>query len=263
GVGDVTTFTWDYRNRLTEAKRTVGAQVSDDLFSYDVWDRRIGKSINGVQTWTVYDGANPYADYDGSTWTRYLYGTAVDQLFARYHDDTNGVQWYLADRLGTVRQIVNASGTVLDQITYDSFGNIPPGGETNPSNGDRFKFTGREWDAEIGQHYYRARYYSPAVGRFESEDPIGFGGGDANFYRYVKNGPTNGTDSTGLYEEDIHFYMTYFLARAVGFCDEDAYDIAWANHYTDYNPITRPDRLGEAGTDIRKKLHFRTSGPKV
>ncbi|NEZ65245.1 hypothetical protein D0962_21115 [Leptolyngbyaceae cyanobacterium CCMR0082] len=37
--------------------------------------------------------------------------------------------------------------------------------------------------------YYRARYYDPAVGRFISEDPLGFDAGDANLYRYVFNSP--------------------------------------------------------------------------
>ncbi|WP_353933154.1 RHS repeat-associated core domain-containing protein [Okeanomitos corallinicola] len=46
-------------------------------------------------------------------------------------------------------------------------------------------FTGREFDQEIGLYYYRARYYDQATGRFLSEDPIGFDGGDSNFYRII------------------------------------------------------------------------------
>jgi RHS repeat-associated protein len=58
-------------------------------------------------------------------------------------------------------------------------------------------FTGREWDPEIGLHYYRARYYDPKVGRFISEDPIGFRGG-VDFYTYVLNRPTVLADPSGL-----------------------------------------------------------------
>ena len=65
----------------------------------------------------------------------------------------------------------------------------------------RFGYTGREQDAETGLDYYRARYYDSAVGRFISEDPIGFGAGDANLYRYVGNSPTNYTDPSGLEAE--------------------------------------------------------------
>jgi uncharacterized protein RhaS with RHS repeats len=45
--------------------------------------------------------------------------------------------------------------------------------------------------------YYRARYFDPAAGTFVSEDPLGFGAGDENLYRYVFNSPTNFTDPSG------------------------------------------------------------------
>ena len=64
--------------------------------------------------------------------------------------------------------------------------------------GDRFKFTGRELDAETGLYNYRARYYSPTLGVFVSEDPLGFCGGDDNLRAYVSNRPTNATDPSGM-----------------------------------------------------------------
>jgi len=53
-------------------------------------------------------------------------------------------------------------------------------------------------DSESHLYYYRARYYDPALGRFLSADPIGFGGGDTNFYRYVENNPNRFRDPFGL-----------------------------------------------------------------
>ena len=149
------------------------------------------------QVWTVYDGANPYMDFDGEgqLQARYLYGPGIDELFARIGTGEDP-EWFLTDRLGSVRQIVDASGTVLDDIGYDSFGGILS--ETNPVEGDRFKFTGREYCQELGLYYYRARWYDPAVGRFISQDPIGFQAGDPNLYRYVGNAPGDGTDPNGL-----------------------------------------------------------------
>jgi len=41
---------------------------------------------------------------------------------------------------------------------------------------------------------YRARYYDAGVGKFISEDPIGFEGGDGNFYRYAVNNPISNID---------------------------------------------------------------------
>jgi RHS repeat-associated protein len=62
----------------------------------------------------------------------------------------------------------------------------------------RFLFTAREFDAETSLYHYRARAYSPSLGRFLQTDPIDFGGGDANLFRYGANNPVNFTDPSGL-----------------------------------------------------------------
>src|SRR5207245_1235394 len=114
----VTTYTYDYRNRLTEVliKTSGGVTVQDDRFTYDVENRRIGKNtLSGGQSWTGYDRVNPYADFNsgGSLTFRYLYGNAIDFLLGRV-DTSGNAMWYLGDNLGSVRENVNASGTVLD-----------------------------------------------------------------------------------------------------------------------------------------------------
>jgi len=65
------------------------------------------------------------------------------------------------------------------------------------ASSNNLTFTGREDDG-TGVLYYRARYYSPRLQRFLSEDPLGFGGGDTNLYRYVGNTPQLASDPTGL-----------------------------------------------------------------
>jgi RHS repeat-associated protein len=95
-----------------------------------------------------------------------------------------------------VTNLTDNSGNVQDTIAYDAFGNVTS--ESNPSFGDRFKYTGRELDSETGFQYNRARYYDAAIGRWTSQDPLSFDAGDANLYRYVGNSPTNATDPFGL-----------------------------------------------------------------
>jgi RHS repeat-associated protein len=197
GGGLLVTYTWDYRNRLINVQST-GGTPQNVTFTYDMFGHRIVKAPQGgTQIATVYDGENPYADFNNGATTptyRYLYGNATDLLFARY-DGTSvnaSTDWYLTDQLGSVRQVVETDGTVLATISYDSFGNILSG------SFDRFGFAGQQYDSETLLYYDRARYYSPAVGRFVSQDPVGLAGGDVNLYRYVYNSPTNGTDPTGL-----------------------------------------------------------------
>jgi RHS repeat-associated protein len=75
--------------------------------------------------------------------------------------------------------------------------------ESQPANGDRFKFTARELESALDDYFYRARWYDDDAGRFIGEDPSGFQGGDPNLYRYVANTPTAFTDPLGLQEQPI------------------------------------------------------------
>ncbi|NEQ42450.1 MAG: RHS repeat-associated core domain-containing protein [Leptolyngbya sp. SIOISBB] len=100
----------------------------------------------------------------------------------------------MSDHQGIVRAVIDNS-ILLNRIVDDSFGQVTS--ETNPDFDFRFGYTGREQDDATGLMHYRTRYYDPAVGRFISEDSLGFAAGDANLYRYVFNSPTNYTDPTG------------------------------------------------------------------
>jgi RHS repeat-associated protein len=104
--------------------------------------------------------------------------------------------WYLADRLGTIRDIANTSGSLIDHVSYEAFGTILT--ESSPSDGDRFKFTAREWDAAVQLQANRARQLSLSTGRWTSRDPIGFDSGDSNHFRYVFNNSISNLDPLGL-----------------------------------------------------------------
>jgi RHS repeat-associated protein len=192
-----TTYTYDYQNQLTNVEAN-GVMVA--TYTYDALGQRIGIKDNGTQTWTVYNGnsadANPYADFSssGSLQTRYLDGLAVDQIFGQT-SSSGSTEWYLTDQLGSVVAIASTSA-VLDQITYDPFGNIVT--QTNATDAVRFGFAGMEYDSTTGLYYDHARYYDAAIGRFTSQDPMRFAAGDTNLYRYVGNDPTSQMDSSGM-----------------------------------------------------------------
>jgi RHS repeat-associated protein len=215
------TYGYDNLNHLAwaEDRQTDGGTLIQRLdFKYDVFGNRIDKelTINSTTTATHFanDGPNAWADLSSANalQTRRLYMDAVDALFARISSGGTAA-WYLTDRLGSVRDIANnTTGASIDHLDYDGFGNAS---ETQSGNGDRFKFTGGEWDTETKLQRNGWRYFDPLSGRWISEDPIGFRAADQNLYRYVRNDPVNKTDPTGLYELKLKGTRTDFEGNII------------------------------------------------
>jgi RHS repeat-associated protein len=208
--GKVISYQWDDRNRLSRVNLSDGSVVE---YGYDASDRRVSKKVNGVVGERyVYDGDDLalVVDAAGTIVERYLYGAGVDNVLSV--ERGNAVTWSLADRQGSVVDLVDVQGNVLNHFVYDSFGNR----SATTAADFRFGYTGRELDGETGLYYYRARYYDPSLGRFISEDPIGFSAGDTNLYRYVSNSPTNFTDPSGTvisgWAEDALYAADAFFA---------------------------------------------------
>ncbi|MFT3881790.1 MAG: RHS repeat-associated core domain-containing protein [Gemmatales bacterium] len=202
--GVVWNYSYDNDNRLTSVTKTVSGSVTYQVdYQYDAFGNRVQSTTDAdgagsgssVTERYAYDGDQLWADLNGSTTVHvyYMYGDQVDQLLVRSVASTG---WYLTDRLGTVNQVTNMAGVVLDAITYDGFGQVVS--ESMPTYGDRFKWTGREYNADTGLQYNRARYYLSSTGRWLSEDPIRWAAGDSNLYRYVGNASTSFTDPSGL-----------------------------------------------------------------
>jgi RHS repeat-associated protein len=175
------TFTWNARNQV--------ASLNGVSLQYDAFGRRVQ---NSVGTSFLYDGANAAQELSGSTVTANLLSGSIDEWFSR--TDSTGAATPLQDALGSTIALVDPSGNLTTQYSYDPFGNTAVLGaaDSNP-----FQYTGRE-NEENGIYFYRARYYSPALHRFISQDPLGFGGGDVNVYNYALDGPTNFVDPSGL-----------------------------------------------------------------
>jgi RHS repeat-associated protein len=199
-TGSVTYYTWDFENRLTEVKveNSQGQVLNDETFTYDMFGNRIGVSLNGVQQlYTVYDGSNPYMDFNGSGQLTQRYLTNPNAL-SQYYGQVSAsgtTQWFLTDNLNSIRQVISTSGSSLDAITYDPYGNIIS--QTNASNAPRMGFAGGVVDSLTGNVQFDARPYSPVDGQFKEQDPLKFAAGDSNLDRYVGNDPTNAIDPTG------------------------------------------------------------------
>jgi RHS repeat-associated protein len=203
-------YRWDIRDRLTgiTVKNDLGEIIRTAEYTYDVYNQRIAKTVDtdgdGVAVAKteryVYGPDQNIAlvfDENGNVNHRYLFGDGVDEIEA---DESNGnVLWALTDHLGSVRDVVDDSGTVLNHVVYDAFGGVTS--QTDESVVFRYGYTARELDAESGLQYNRARYLDSFTGKFISEDPISFQGGDSNLYRYVFNSPIRYSDPSGLFLE--------------------------------------------------------------
>ena len=179
----------------------------------------------------VYDGEQvilEFVDLDGPgsaaqpvPIVRNLFGPGIDMILAQQQIGTSDTRWLLTDHLGTVRDLASNTGQRLNHLQYDSFGNLLA--QSAPTIATRYGFTGRELDTSLGLYYYRARYYSPELGRFLQQDPIAFAGQDENLYRYVFNQPTVHTDPSG---KIVPILLGIWAVAEVALAVYDAYDTA-------------------------------------
>jgi RHS repeat-associated protein len=171
---------------------------------------RFSKWVSGTAnpgtTAFMYDGDDVVADYDVPVTGPYVYrcgyiqGTGIDSKLAQVDSAAYGgaVNFYDTDALGSVNQVVDAAGIVQETHLRSAWGEDIVG-----STGiTRYGFTQRENDDESGLVYFRARHFSPRLGRFVQRDPINK---ISDHYIYVDNNPIIYSDPEGLLKiSDVH-----------------------------------------------------------
>lgn len=179
------TYGYTSENRLVSAPATT--------LDYDLAGRL--KQITGAAT-TRFDylGLDLLTELDtnGGILRRYVHGPGTDDPLVWYEGSGTGdKRWPIPDERGSVVAVTGDSGQSIAINAYDEYG-IPGTG-----NVGRFQYTGQTWLPELGLYYYKARMYSPTLGRFLQSDPIGYSGG-TNLYGYAGGDPINAFDPLGL-----------------------------------------------------------------
>ena len=213
-AGDII-YAFDYDDNLS--RRTNGSDVTDYEYSstgelmsvilpdtthieyvHDPLGRRIAKKINGsiIEKYLWGDKTTLLAVYDGSDNLLQRFEYADGRM--PYAMTSSGNTYYLTyDQVGSMRLVTDASGNIIKQIDYDTFGNIIA--DSNPSFTIPFGFAGGLHDRDTDLVRFGYRDYMPEIGKWTAKDPILFAGGDTNLYGYVRNDPVNWVDPEGLW----------------------------------------------------------------
>jgi RHS repeat-associated protein len=181
-------YTWSERNQLAAIIGTTTA-----TFQYDPFGRRSQTTIGTSTRSYLYDLDNPVQELSGTApLATMLTGLGLDEHYGRT-EGTN-TSYYLTDALGSTVALTNATG-IVTRYAHQPYGATTA---TGPTSTNPYQFIGRENDG-TGLYHYRARYYSPGLHRFISEDPVEGRPGRAATYSYADGDPLNKTDPSGQF----------------------------------------------------------------
>ena len=185
-------LSWNSLGQLTQ----VLSGTSTITYGYDGLGRRVRKTVDGVITRYLHDGDHLVLELDsyGNTLREYSYYPGVDFPHALRTGTSNSWYQYVSELPGHVAALVDANEQVVNSYRYDPFGRIQ---QISEQVEQPLRYGAREYDAETGLYFHRARYYDAELQRFISEDPIGFEGG-INPYLYAGDDPVNARDPYGL-----------------------------------------------------------------
>ena len=205
GFVDQTEYDYDVFGNLRRVALPNGIEITYEI---DPLGRRVRREENGAETQRLlWDGQlRPVAELTetGDIDTLYVYGTGIN--VPDYYERDGHTYRIITDHLGSPRMIVQTdspgAGRIVFRRDYDPWGEIEDNEEITERDGEiPFGFAGGLYDEDTGLVRFGFRDYDPHIGRWTAKDPIGFGGGDTNWYAYVGNEPVGRVDPSGLIDD--------------------------------------------------------------
>jgi RHS repeat-associated protein len=199
-----TALGYDGRGNLTSSGATTYGYTSENRLATGSGPTAVSNAydplgrLSAIDTTTTtnfdYAGSAAITELDWPAYNikrRYVFGPGDDAPLVWYEGaGTTSRRWLIPDERGSIIAVTDATGAATSVNRYDEYG-IPAS-----TNVGRFQYTGQAWLSEIGLYYYKARIYSPTLGRFMQTDPIGYSAG-INWYDYVGGDPVNRSDPSG------------------------------------------------------------------
>jgi len=243
-ISETINFTYDYNGRRVRAQwsRSVDGGAAVNRTNIFLHEPYAPSGVNDILEELPANGATPSATY-----------TLGSRIVSQKRNGT--ISHLMPDGHGSTRQLADSSAAIAARFSFDAYGKaLDFANNTQNPAATPFLYSGGQNDADLQLYNFGARYYNAAAGRFGQIDPFSENQENgANLYIYCENDPVNNSDLRGLYEIDVHQFLTRFLAESAGF-GSFAEDVGNETQLLDAPGDPRDAMSG--GPEMMRAFHF-------